>query len=43
MVAVMFVIIWFGRTIFNLDYEKDTQTTDKCDGGEDTCEALTEA
>jgi len=43
MVAIMFIVIWFGRTIFHLDYEKDTQTTDKCSNGEDTCEALTEA
>ena len=30
MVAVMFLVIWFGRTIYGLDYEKDTQTTDRC-------------
>jgi len=30
MVAVMFVVIWMGRAIYGLDYEKDTQTTDRC-------------
>ena len=49
MVAVMFLVIWFGRTIYGLDYEKDTQTTDRCPKDAitgtrpDTCEALTQA
>ena len=48
MVAVMFIVIWFGRTIYDLPYEKDTQTTDRCpkdDNGDrpDTCEAKTMA
>lgn len=43
MVAVMFLVIWFGRSIYGLDYTKDTQTTDRCptdDEGNrpDTCE-----
>ena len=30
MTAVMFLVVWFGRTIYGLDYEKDTQTKDRC-------------
>ena len=47
MCAVMFLVIWLGRTIYGLDYEKDTQTTDRCPKdaitGErpDTCEEKT--
>ena len=46
MTAVMFLVVWFGRTIYGLDYEKDTQTTDRCaklaDGTRpDTCEEKT--
>lgn len=47
MCAVMFLVVWLGRTIYDLDYEKDTQTTDRCpvndSTGErpDTCEEKT--
>ena len=47
MCAVMFLVVWLGRTIYGLDYEKDTQTTDRCAKdaitGErpDTCEEKT--
>ena len=47
MVVVMFLVIWFGRTIYGLDYEKDTQTTDRCPKDAvtgdrpDTCEEKT--
>ena len=30
MIAIMFILIYFGRSLFNLPYEKDTQTTDGC-------------
>jgi len=45
MVIVMFLVIWFGRAMYGLDYEKDTQTTTtvcpKVDGSRpDTCEEL---
>jgi Ca2+-transporting ATPase len=48
MCAVMFVVVWLGRTLFDLDYEKDTQTTDGCPidaNGDrpDTCPELTMA
>lgn len=47
MCAIMFLVIWFGRTMYGLDYNKDTQTTDRCAkvNGErpDTCEAKTMA
>ena len=31
-------MIWFGRTLFGLDYEKDVQTTDGCPADETTGE-----
>jgi magnesium-transporting ATPase (P-type) len=45
MIVVMFLVIWFGRAMYGLDYEKDTQTsTTKCpkvDGSRpDTCKEL---
>lgn len=44
MIAVMFLVIWFGRTMYGFDYARGVQTTDDCpDGVEETvkeCEPL---
>jgi magnesium-transporting ATPase (P-type) len=32
MVVIMFLIVWFGRTMYDLDYSKGDQTTDTCPG-----------
>lgn len=38
MVFTMFITIYFGKLIFHLDYQKSTQTTDKCTADEGTAE-----
>ena len=49
MCAVMFIVIWLGRTLYGLDYEKDVQTTDGCPADEvtgevpETCNQLEQA
>ena len=36
MVLIMFLVVWFGRSLYDLDYSKGDQTTDKCPDGKDT-------
>lgn len=39
MCVIMFLVVWFGRTLYDFDYSKGDQTTDKCPENAAECPA----